>query len=540
MDANQSSMNQLPSSAMILINILGGLTIFLYAMKLLSGHLQNIIGDRIEYVLRRMTDRPYKGMVVGALVTFLTQSSSITVLTLIGLVNIGTLNLHQGVGIVLGSEIGTTITAQLVAFKIGFLYLPLIILGFGLSSFSRRKSLDYLGKVLFSFGLLFMGMELMKQGASPLKDAPLAQSLFERFSQNPLLGILGGAVFTGITSSSSATTSLVVALGASNAITLPAGIALVLGANLGTCLLELLAVVGMSLTAKRVAVSQAVISLLGVVLIFPFIYPFAEFMSSSAGALSRQIANSHTIFNVGSSTLFLLLVGLIVAISKRIVPGEAVEMERGTKYLDPNILGMPHIALAHAAKEIRRAGEIVLRMIDFTKDALLKDRDDLIEIVYNYEDQVDFLNEEISRYLTLISEHELDSRSSTRLAQMLHGISDIERASDHINRVAEQVETKLKNKITFSPQTKKELGAFVTDSARIFKGSLGVFMLNKPRRAPQIYNQVLALRSKRKKMQTRATRWGGGKREIYTQILHHFERAANHANNIAQTSISGF
>ncbi len=533
-------MNQLPASVTILLNVLGGLTIFLFAMRLLSGHLQNIIGGRIEYVLRKMTDRPHKGMVVGAFVTFLTQSSSITVLTLIGLVNIGALSLHQGVGVVLGSEIGTTITAQLVAFNIGLLYLPLIILGFALSTFTQRKSLDQVGKVIFSFGLLFMGMALMKQGTSPLKDTPLAFSLFERFSQNPLLGILGGAIFTGITSSSSATTSLVVALGASNVITLPAGISLILGANLGTCLLELIAVVGMSLTAKRVAVSQAVINLLGVILILPFIYPFAEFMSSSAGTLSRQIANSHTVFNVGSSTLFLLLVGIIVSISKRLVPGEVIQIERGTKYLDPNILKMPHIALAHAAKEIRRAGEIVLKMISFTKDALLHDRDDLIELVYNYEDQVDFLNEEISRYLTLISEHELDAHSSTRLAQLLHGISDIERASDHINRVAEQAEIKIRNKLTFPSPTKGEIANFITDSARVFKNSLDVFILDKPHQAPRIYNQVLKLRSKRKKIRGRSARWGKRKGEIYSQILYHLERAATHANNIAQTTVSGF
>ena len=531
-----SSLNQ----AMIFFNIFGGLAIFLYAMKLLSNSLQNVIGEQIEYILKRMTNKPYKGIVVGALVTFLTQSSSITVLTLIGLVNVGVLSLRQGVGIILGAEIGTTITAQLVAFNAGLLYFPLIVVGFSLFTFVNRKTLNSLGKILFSFGLLFMGMELMKTGAHPLRELPLMLSFFERFGKNPLLGIIIGAFFTGITSSSSATTSLAVALGASKAITLPAGFALILGANIGTCLLELIAVMGMSLTAKRIAVAQVVINLLGVAVIFPFITPFANLISLSASDVSRQIANSHTIFNLGSSFVFLFLTGLIVYLVKRLVPGQPVKLKRGIKYIDSKLLSMPHIALVNATKETKRAGQILLSMLEQVRKVLLEGRNDLVEIIYNNENQIDFLNERISRYLTLISEHELDDRSSARVTQLLHGVSDIERASDHLNKVAEQIKEKRKKRIVFSSQSRTELASFLNECAFLFKKSLGVLLLIKPQQAAEVFNKLQRLRVKQKKMKAKTKRWSPEKQEIYFQILHNLERVANHANNIAQIAVSGF
>jgi len=529
------------SAVKVTFNILGSLALFLYAMRLLGQSLQNVIGERIEFVLRKLTDRPYKGMVVGALVTFLTQSSSITVLTLIGLVNVGVLSLRQGVGIVLGSEIGTTVTAQLMTLKIGGLYFPIIVIGFALATFSKNKNLNLVGKVIFSFGLLFMGMEFMKEAASPLKESPVSLALLKRFGSNPFLGILAGALFTGITSSSSATTSLVVAMGASNVIDLPAGIAVILGANIGTCLLELIAAVGLSLAAKRVAAAQAVINILGVIVIFPFISPFAKLMTHTAGTVSHQIANSHTIFNVASSVILLAFVNIIVYIVQKVVPGEGVQIERGTRYIDRSLLGMPHVALVNATKEIQRTGEMVLAMLDYVRKALLDQRDDFLEVIHVTEDQIDFLNEEISRYLAAISEREMDYRSSERLAQLLHGIADIERASDHLNRIAEQIEGKKKKRIAFSRGEKKDLAAYVDSCAAIFAKSLGIFIQEDTAQATEITSDLQELRTmERALLKARSSRWHKEKREVYGQALHHLERLANHADSLAQITVSGF
>jgi len=512
-------MDNFYQTIVIVFNILGGLVIFLYAMRLLGRGLQNIIGEKIEILLRKLTDRPHKGMVVGALVTFFTQSSSITVLTLIGLVNAGVLNLRQGIGIILGSEIGTTITAQLIACDISFFFLPILVFGFVLSNFFRSKKINGWGKVIFSFGLLFTGMELMKTGASPLRESPFASTLFKQFGQTPLLGIIAGTLFTGITSSSSATTSLVVALGASGTIGLPAAIAIILGANIGTCILELLAVIGMSLTAKRVAVAQVIINVIGVIFIFPFIGPFAQIMSTTSDSLARQIANSHTVFNIASSLFFLGLIGLIVTLVKKIVPGKTIKLQRGTKYIDKNILNMPHIALVNATKEVKRTGDIVLTTLDHIKKALFNNQNNLIEYIYRSEDQIDFLEKEIVHYLTAISEQELDSRSSERLAQLFHGIHDIERASDHANRIGEQIKIKIKGRLVFSKTAAEEMKQYLKSCRDLYQKAVKSFILTKPDLAQEVNDDLQKIRAKQKELRSKFDHWDKPKKEIYFQIL---------------------
>ena len=381
----------------------------------------------------------------------------------------------------------------------------------------------------------------MKKGAYPLREIPLALSLFEQFGEIPLLGILAGALFTGITSSNSATTSLAVALGASNVITLPAGIALILGANIGTCLLELVAVIGMSLNAKRAAAAQVVINFLGVMVISPFISPFAKLIALTSQNVSRQIANSHTVFNLASSFTLLFLSGLIVCLVKKLVPGQPIRIKRGTQYIDPKLLGIPHIALISATKEVKRAGKILLSMLDQVKQVLLKNKNDLLEVIYTNENQIDFLNEEISRYLTLISERELDDRASERIAQLLHGISDIERASDHLNKVAEQIEAKGKKRIIFSSQARREIASFLTDSSYLFKKSLDTLILEKPEQASEVSDRLQEIRNRQRELKAKyAHRWTQEKREVFSQILHNLERIGNHADNIAQIVVSGF
>ncbi len=521
-------------------NILGSLVIFLYAMKLLGNSLQNVVGERIEGVLRKMTDRTYKGMVVGSVVTFFTQSSSVTMLTLIGLVNVGVLSFSQGIGVVLGSGIGTTITAQLVTFEIGLFYFPIIVIGFGLMTFGKKEQLVSVGKLLFSFGMLFMGMDLMKKGADPLKDSKKALILFGQFSRRPILGVLAGAVMAGLTSSSSATTSLVVALGASGVINLPTGIALILGANIGTCVLELIAIAGMSLTAKRIGVAQTVYNLLGVGIFLPFLGPFSRLMSSSSVNLSRQIANAHTVFNLVCAIFFLVFIKTLISVVKKIVPGKAVRVKRGIKYIDIAMLGTPYIALINVTREIKRTGKMVLTMLGYTKKILIDKQDDLVEIVYNYENQIDFLHEEILRYLTAISEHELNPSSSERLAQLIHGISDIERASDHVNRITERLVIKKKKKINFSDKAKKELVDYLDQCSRMFEKSLKVFVTNKPVTAAKLGEELYRIRVRQADLKKKKFRWKRGEKEVYYQIVYHLERTAHHGETLAQTVISGF
>lgn len=519
-------------------NILGGLAIFLFAMKHLAINLQNIVGGKIEQVLRKLTNRPYKGMFVGTFVTFITQSSSITVLTLIGLVNVGALSLYRGVGILLGAEIGTTITAQLVTLKIGLYYFPLIVFGLAMST-SRRKALASLGKVIFSFGLLFMGMDLMKTGAIPLKQSPAISSLFEQFATNPLFGIAMGAVFTAITSSSSATTSLVVAMGASGAINLPAAIALILGANIGTTFLELVAVVNMGLTAKRVAVAQALINVVGVIIILPFVGPLAALAASTSSGLDHQIANSHTIFNVGSSLIFLFFTGAIVKTTKKLVPGKIVRVGRGTRHLDKHILGLPHVATLNCVKETKRMGKAVSKMFDCIEKVLKNGSGDLLEILYSCEKHVDHLHKEIASHIAMIYDYDINQETLRRLTQLLHGNTDIERAADHLNKVTSQLEQVNKKKIAYNQKDRNQLLKYAAMCKEIYDLALKSFLEDNPKLASKVPEMLRKVETKKKRMNSKLTNLRSQKNKTYSLIVHHLERAAHHGENLADIVMSG-
>jgi phosphate:Na+ symporter len=535
------SMDQYLSSPFlnIAINIFGGLAIFMFAMEMLSSHLQNVVGDKIEKVLRKLTDNPSSGMVVGAFVTFLTQSSSITVLTLIGLVNVGVLNLSQGMGILLGAEIGTTLTAQLVTLEIGKLYFPLVIIGLILARFGKEKA-GSLGKVIFAFGLLFLGMELMKTGAKPIGSDPMVLSLFESFAKNPILGIFAGAVFTAVTSSSSATTSLVVALGIANVIQLPAGIALIMGANIGTTFLEIIAVFGMSLTAKRIAVAQGVINVLGVLIMLPFIKPFAELMATTSTGLGNQVANSHTVFNVGSSMVFLIFVKLIVKLVEKIMPGEVVTVERGVKYIDNSLIKMPQLALVNAEKEVERFGQIIDQSF-FNMSQYFSSKDDnFLSTVTTQEKFVDKLHLQINDYLIKVSEHEFNQKASEKLAKLMHGLTDLERTHDHLNKVAEYGLKSYKRRIKFTDKELELVGEFSVHCYSFYRKALEAFLKGNVTQSKKLSKEMKKLSSIKEGILKKVGKSNGDKEELLQKMIHNLERAAHHGENLTDIVVSGF
>ncbi|MFX1485374.1 MAG: Na/Pi cotransporter family protein, partial [Promethearchaeota archaeon] len=290
----------------IAFNIIGGLALFMYGVTLLRETLGKISGRRVVRILEKVSNNPVKGMGAGTAATFMTQSSSITVLTLIGFVNAGMMTFSQSVNVMLGSEIGTTLTAQLVSFDVGVAFWPLVAIGFFMKMFSKNERVELVGTVIFSLGLLFLAMDFMKQGAHPLTtDYPFFRNLINDYGAIPLVGILIGALIAGVTQSSSATTSLVIAMGAAGAIDLGPGIALVMGANIGTCFLELFAGIGATSPAKRTAIAQAIINVVGVAIFLPILAPFTYMVTLTDSSLPRQLANAHTIFNILVSLIFI-------------------------------------------------------------------------------------------------------------------------------------------------------------------------------------------------------------------------------------------
>jgi phosphate:Na+ symporter len=421
----------------IIFGLLGGLALFLYGLFFLSEGLQKVAGNRVKDMLEKLTDRPIKGVFVGTFTTGVTQSSSIMMVTIIGLINAGLLTLEQAVGVMLGAEIGTTITAQLIAFRVGTFYLPLIAIGFFLYSFSKSNRNRYIGQALLGFGILFLGMAIMKDGVKPFRSEPFVLDILADFGRTPILGIIVGALFTGLVQSSSATTGLVIAMGMEGVITLPAAIALIFGANIGTTITGLLASIGSSLSAKRTAAAQFFVNIAGVSLFFPFISRFATIVATTSPDLPRQIANAHTIFNVTVTLLMLPLVGIIVAVVKRVVPGEEIRVDRGAKYLDDRTLHTPALALSQVLKETVRTANMASEMLELGMNAFDDGDKKMFLTIKKKEEVVDELHKLIDRYLTKIGEKDLSEEQMRMYATLQHSITDIERVADHAYNIAE-------------------------------------------------------------------------------------------------------
>jgi len=523
----------------IIFKLIGGLALFMFAITMLRETLGKLSGARVVKILERVSNDPFKGMAAGTATTFMTQSSSITVLTLIGFVNAGMMTFRQSVNVMLGSEIGTTITAQLVAFDVGFLFWPLIAIGFFMKMFSKNEKVELLGAIIFSLGLIFVSMEFMKEGARPLTiDYPYFHDLINEYGGNALFGILIGALIAGVTQSSSATTSLVIAMGAVGAIDLGPSIALVMGANIGTCFLELFAGIGATTPAKRTAVAQALINVVGVSLFFPFLTPFASLVELTASDLPRQIANAHTIFNLIVSLIFIPLVGLTVRFCERLIPDKEGEII-GKYHFDDQMLHMPQVALREAEKEIIRTAELTLQMMHLSKRALLENGVETASKVIALEDEVDDRCRTTENFIDRIHEDELSDNDVIWRMKLLAILTDVERIGDLSTNIGEFALQRINESIIFSDEA-------ITDLEIMFKGADETYSTaiqalrtrNKDvaRQAIELEDEVDKLERKIKESHNKRLKDGLCLAEsdtIFIETLRNLERISDHADNIA-------
>ena len=425
----------------IVFRIFGGLALFMFGISLLSNTLKRFAGARLKRMLGHATSNPLRGMAAGAMATFLVQSSSVTVLLLLGLVNSGVMQLRQAVYVILGSEIGTTITAQIVACKMTLLFFPLLIVGFVLRAVGADKErMRDTGELIFCLGLIFLAMQIMTDGARPLNTYPGFPDLVIRFGHYPIFGILLGTVFTAITSSSSATTSVVIALSMEGVIDLVFGISLIIGANIGTCVLELVAIIGTTVSAKRTGLAQFMINLLGAILIYPVIFPFADLIAMTAENLPRQIANAHTIFNLTVSFLLLPFTGLFIVLLEKIVPGSEPRGTAVSATLDTRILSIPTIALSNAEREVHGMVSITEEMLKLARRGVIENDQDARQTVREYEKTVDLMNGRLAEYLGQISTLQLTNSDRLLKRALAHTLTDTERIADIAENLVDYVE----------------------------------------------------------------------------------------------------
>ncbi len=537
--------------ALLLFNIIGGLAILMYSISLLSDSLGKISGAQISKILEKTTNSPVTGMFVGAGTTVMTQSSSVTVMTLIGLVNAGIMTFRQSVNVMLGSEIGTTITAQIAAFDIGMSFLPLIAIGFFVNILSKNEKVKLVAKVVFSLGLLFIAMDLIKVGFDPLKDWPVFKDMIGSWGLIPIYGILIGTLIAGVTQSSSATTSLVIALGGTldalgnPIITLEAAIALCIGANLGTCVLELIIGIGATRPAKRTALAQSMINVIGILVFFPFLTPFANVVRLTHPDLRRQIANAHTIFNVLVSVMFIPFVGALVWVCERVIPIREGEL-RPRHYFDDKMLKVAQLALMESEREVVRTAEKTLKMLTLSKEAMVDGKLDLAREVLVLEDEVDDYCDETEKFIDRIHEEDLTERDKLWRIRLLRIITDVERVGDLCNNLAEFAIRKEKDKIPFSTKGREgieRLFEAVEMTYAIAIEAMKEKSKSKARMAIEMEDEVDVLEKQLKKAHIKRMKLGvcaPAADVLFTESLRNLERISDHADNIAYDILETF
>lgn len=431
-----------------LLHLLGGVGLFLFGIKLMGEALQDMAGDRLRRLIATLTKTPLRGVLVGTLVTVLIQSSSGTTVMSVSFVHAGLMTLKQAVGVIMGANIGTTVTAQLIAFKIKDYALPIIAVGVFLNLFGRSKRFKYFGSGLIGFGLLFLGMSTM-EGA--MKFLRTRQDIFLAFSHNPLLGVMAGAFLTMLVQSSSATVGLTIVMATQGLLDLNSAIPILLGDNIGTTITAVIAALGTNREARQAAASHVLFNVIGVgifLLILPF---FKTVVATTAPGIARQLANAHTIFNVTNTLLFLPFAAPFVRLIQRIVPSDGTHVDKGPRYLDQKLIGAaPAAAVDAVRQEMVRMGALALEMLDDVRSAFLDDDPKKITQVNETEKVVNELNREITAYAAELGQASLPSDISRVLSLYVNGIGDIERVGDHAQNLIEMYEMKRDQNLPFS------------------------------------------------------------------------------------------
>ncbi|MDH3305923.1 MAG: Na/Pi cotransporter family protein [Acidimicrobiia bacterium] len=418
---------------LLVTTLLGGLALFLHGMDRMTDALKVVAGDRLRSILGRLTTNRFMGMLTGAGVTAIIQSSSVTTVLVVGFITSELMTVTQSVGVIIGANVGTTITAQIISLNVSRYALMLVALGFGLSFSSKQENWRAWGKVMMGLGLVFFGMGVMGDAMRPLRTfEPFIDAMATM--ENPLIGILVAALFTALVQSSSATTGLVIVLALQNLISLDAGIALIFGANVGTSVTALLAAIGKPRDALRAGVVHTLFNVIGVLIWLPFIGILAGIVEWMGGDVARQIANAHTSFNVINALLFIGFADRLAKLSVRLVPSrpEAEEQLIRAKYLDRELLRTPSLALDRARLELLRMADRVRTMLMQILPAILDGPRSALGAVETLDDEVDALHGHIITYLGQISQQPLGQNETEELMDLMEATNNLEAIGDII------------------------------------------------------------------------------------------------------------
>jgi phosphate:Na+ symporter len=547
-----------------IITILSGLALFLFGMKFMSDGLEAAAGAKFKSILEKKTKNRVMGVILGGLVTMVIQSSSATTVTVVGLVNAGVLRLAQAVGIVMGANIGTTITGVIVSLNISQLAPIAITLGVVLYMMVKKNSVKYTGQVIAGFGILFLGMGTMSGVLKPLAKLPEVQEMITSYS-NPLTCILFGMIFTMLIQSSSATTGVVITLGIAGMIDLKTAVFIIYGCEIGTCITALIASIGASKAARRVPVVHFSFNIIGTIL-FTFItlvpvgigylglinkinpaVPLLDDAGAATGLfnIGSQIAMCHVIFNVTTTLVLLPFVKYLVKLAETIVPIRADENadHKRLLHIDPNLLSIPHIAVEQTHLEVERMGLLALENYHLSVDTFLNRNKKNDDKITKNEEVINFLNHEISKFLVKLSGVELEKKDRNMIGSLHHVINDIERIGDHAENIMEFSAPYIEDKNMFSEIALNEFREITSDVENVVGTALGAF-------AKQVYDrkELDLIMDKEEEVDDKVKRFvdnhinrlNEGKCTptsgmLFVNMLSDLERVSDHAANIAQS-----
>lgn len=536
--------------------LLGGLALFIFGMNMMSESLQKVAGDKMKKVLGVLTRNAVCGMLAGALVTAVLQSSSATTVLVIGFVSAGLMSLKQGISVIFGANIGTTMTAQLMAFKISDYIMPIVFIGFLIAFIAKKEKVKFVGQTIFAFGLLFVGIEMMGDVMKPLATSPVFINMMEKVSHIPVLGVGVGLVMTLVVQSSSATIAVLQSFASqagpdgASVIGLVGAIPILLGDNIGTTITAILASIGQSKDAKRCAIAHSVFNITGSFIFIWIIKPFAKFveMISPKGneldVISRQIANAHMSFNIINTLIWLPLLPVMVKIVMFIVRDDkevSIEDYKEKSFLDKNVISQPIAAMYLVSQEIRRAGRLVSEMIGNMKATVMNnDSKALAELEKNAKLVTEIDENTVSYISGMFSNGSLTEEQSSTTAGLLYVLNDIARVSKRCEDASPVIRAKLEGKYKFSKDAVEELGKVIDNVEIMYRTSIVSLENGDTKTARKVFDYRKELRNMEKKFNKnhlKRLRKNNCKLEFtypFSNVLHNLERIGDSCSGIVE------
>ena len=529
----------------IAFHFLGGLGLFLYSIKTMGDGLQQAAGDRLRFYIDKYTSNPFFGILVGIGMTALIQSSSgVTVIT-VGLVSAGLLTLRQAIGIVMGANIGTTVTSFIIGFKLGDYALPMLFLGAVCLFFTKNRAINNIGRIVFGVGGIFFALNLMSGAMEPLKDLQVFKDYMVELSKNPILGVLVGTGLTLLIQASSATIGILQNLYASNLIDLQGALPVLFGDNIGTTITAIIASLGANIAAKRVAAAHVAFNVIGTIICIIFLVPFTSliqwFESFLNLAPEMTIAFAHGTFNITNTIIQFPFIGVLAFLVTKLIPGEDEVVKYEPLYLDEQLIKQaPSIALGNAKKELLHLGNYAAKAFDLSYDYIIDSNEKDAEKGHKTEEAINTIDEQLTRYLISLSGEALSQKESEVLTNILDSSRDLERIGDHAEALINLNDYLQRKNVQFSEAALEELAEIYLKTSEFVKDALESVENNDLEKAQALIERHEDInKMERVLRKTHIKRLNNG--ECSTQagvnfidIISHYTRVSDHAMNLAE------